>query len=279
MRFKKIYIELSDHCGLKCSFCPSKKNQRKQMDQELFSKIAQQIEGKCQRVCLHLLGDPCKIANLKEYLEILKQHHLWVDLVTSGFYLEHQHLLLDPPLHQIAFSLDAGFDKNNPRPKDYLQRILEFCDWKMQSQSKVFINLRIQDSTLQTLPIATIFEFFKQPIPKDFKTYERIRLAPYISLNITKTFQWADKNAKIWQEQKYCHAIKEQFGILSNGIVVPCCMDTQGIIALGDANTQSLDSILTSHRAQNMQKGFKKGVCVEELCKKCLFPTNRTSML
>lgn len=36
MKFKKLYIELSDICGLKCDFCPSKKALRGVMSVEKF---------------------------------------------------------------------------------------------------------------------------------------------------------------------------------------------------------------------------------------------------
>ncbi|WP_170126837.1 radical SAM/SPASM domain-containing protein [Helicobacter anseris] len=277
MHFKKIYIELSDICGLQCSFCPNQKAVRGLMSQELFAKIVRQIRGKCHRVCLHILGDPCRIKNLKEYLDILRQNDLSVDLVTSGFYLKDKESLLHPAIHQIAFSLDAGFDKNNPTKEGYLQDILEFCDFKRKQQNKIFINLRVQDTTLKRIPLQQIFDFFKKTIPNDFKTFERIKLDEYIFLNITKTFIWADLKMQNICHTKKCHALKEQIGILSNGIVVPCCIDTQGEIALGNVNKQSLDEILSSKRAIAIKKGFEQNIAIEELCKRCHFPTTRSS--
>ncbi|WP_104696879.1 MULTISPECIES: radical SAM/SPASM domain-containing protein [unclassified Helicobacter] len=276
MYFKKIYIELSDICGLKCSFCPSQKGIRGEMSKELFIKIVDQIRGKCKYVCLHILGDPCRIKNLQEYLEILKNANLSVDLVTSGFYLKSKDFLIQPPIHQIAFSLDAGFDKNNKKHPDYLQKILDFCAFKMSYPSKVFINLRIQDTTLNLLPLQDIFKFFNKEIPRNLKAFERIKLEEYIFLNITKTFEWPSVKKEALQDYKVCHALKDQVGILSNGIVVPCCMDTQGDIALGSLWDDSLEEVLSTDRARKIKEGFRNHRAIEDLCKKCLFPTTRT---
>lgn len=276
MYFKKVYIELSDICGLNCSFCPNEKNIRGEISKDLFIKVVKQIQGKCNRVCLHILGDPCRIKNLQEFLEILNKAKLSVDLVTSGFYLKSKDFLIHPPIHQIAFSLDAGFDKNNKKIPNYLQRILDFCSFRISSSSSVFINLRIQDTTLDLLPLQDIFDFFKKEVPRDLKSLRRVKLAEYIFLNITKTFQWPNIKTKSLQDYKVCHALKEQVGILSNGVVVPCCMDTQGNIALGSLLDSNLQEILKTDRAKKIKEGFKNHRAVEDFCQRCLFPTTRT---
>ena len=61
------------------------------------------------------------------------------------------------------------------------------------------------------------------------------------------------------------------FGILSDGTVVPCCLDKDGVIALGDLHVNRLDEILSSQRVEAIRKGFKAGCAVETLCQKCLY--------
>ena len=276
MKFKKVYIEISDKCGLKCSFCPSVKNTRGVMELELFERIVAQVAGKCQRVSLHILGDPCKLENLGDYLEILARFGVGVDLVTSGFYMDRLELLLRPPVRQVAFSLDAGFDRGNPSRGDYLPRILEFCALHQERTSRVFINLRAQDTTLDSLPLAEIFGFFGRELPATFRPYGHYKLAEYIFFNIHKTFTWADITSEARNARKFCHALSEQVGILSSGVVVPCCIDASGLIALGNLRELSLEEILNSPRAVAIKRGFERGEACEELCQKCLFPTTRS---
>nr|WP_266096384.1 SPASM domain-containing protein [Aliarcobacter butzleri] len=63
------------------------------------------------------------------------------------------------------------------------------------------------------------------------------------------------------------------FGVLSNGDVVPCCLDKDAIINLGNIEDNSLKNILTSKRVKDIQNGFKKDILVEELCQKCEYRT------
>ncbi|MCE3037432.1 SPASM domain-containing protein [Helicobacter sp. faydin-H20] len=276
MRFKKVYIELSDICGLSCSFCPHPKNRRNTMPKILFEKVLQEIRGRTQGVCLHVLGDPCRLGDLGEYLALLKKYQLRVDLVTSGYYLSQKEILVKSPVHQIAFSLDAGYDDNNPKKLDYLDNILDFCNFRKVQNSKTFVNLRIQDTRQNPEVIQKIFDFFGlDQEAQNFSAYQRIKLDEYIFLNITKTFEWANIEAKKMNTKKYCHALREQIAILANGVVTPCCIDATGEIALGNIKEQSLEAIYYSSRAQNILEGFCRGEPREELCKKCFFPAIR----
>ncbi|MBR6612785.1 MAG: SPASM domain-containing protein, partial [Campylobacter sp.] len=69
--------------------------------------------------------------------------------------------------------------------------------------------------------------------------------------------------------QKYCHGLSSQIGFKSSGVVVPCCIDANADIKLGDIKKQSLDEVLNSAKAVAIVNGFKQGKAIEELCKKC----------
>ncbi|PAF41902.1 radical SAM/SPASM domain-containing protein [Helicobacter sp. 11S02596-1] len=276
-KFKKIYIELSDICGLKCSFCPAPKGVRKTMPLDLFARVCQQSAPLCERIAFHVLGDPCKVQNLGDYLRIAKQYDLQVDLVTSGFYLQPSifTLLLSPPIAQVSISLNAGFDRRNHTPKDYLENILNFCTYKILNDTPNFINLRLQDSTLDDLSWVkdTILEAFGVA-NTGFQT--RFRLGKKVFLNITKTFEWpkiAPQN--ISNPKKYCHGLISQIAILSDGSVVPCCVDSSGKINLGNLKQDNLANILTTPRASRIREGFMRGEACEELCKHCAYPAKR----
>ena len=68
-----------------------------------------------------------------------------------------------------------------------------------------------------------------------------------------------------------CHSLRKQIGILSDGTVVPCCMDTSGFIGLGNLFTQELSEILANKRVVTMKKGFERGEFTEKLCQQCEF--------
>ncbi|WP_025452548.1 radical SAM/SPASM domain-containing protein [Helicobacter pylori] len=280
--FKKIYIELSDICGLQCSFCPNPKNIRGVMPLELFEKICKEAAPLTPMITLHVLGDPCKLKNLNHYLNAAKRFSLKVDLVTSGAYLHNFETLLQDAIYQISISLDAGLDNHNKLNQHrYIQKILEFCRYKCEKNSEVFLNLRIQDSTLEKHQnlIKPFLESFECVSLETLKSQGRIRLFKKSFLNIQKTFKWPDLNAPNPLNQKskipYCYGLIKQIAILSNGVVVPCCMDTQANINLGDLNHMPLKDILNSQKAMAIKTHFLKGEALELLCKNCSYPLIR----
>ncbi|PDW17392.1 SPASM domain-containing protein [Helicobacter pylori] len=280
--FKKIYIELSDICGLQCSFCPNPKNIRGVMPLELFEKVCKEVAPLTPIITFHVLGDPCKLKNLNHYLNAAKRFSLKVDLVTSGAYLCDFETLLQDAIYQISISLDAGLDNHNKLNQHrYIQKILEFCHYKCEKNSEVFLNLRIQDSTLEKHQnlIKPFLESFECVSLETLKSQGRTRLFKKSFLNIQKTFKWPDLNAQnpLNQESKipYCYGLIKQVAILSNGVVVPCCMDTQAHINLGDLNHMPLKDILNSQKAIAIKTHFLKGEALELLCKNCSYPLIR----
>ncbi len=280
--FKKIYVELSDICGLQCGFCPNPKNIRGVMPLELFEKVCKEAAPLTQMITLHVLGDPCKLKNLKLYLNIAKRFSLKVDLVTSGVYLHDFETLLQDVIYQISISLDAGLDDHNKLNQHrYIQKILEFCRYKFEKNSEVFLNLRIQDSTLEKHQdaIKPFLETFEVISLEALKSQGRARLFKKSFLNIQKTFKWPSLNAPnpLNQESKipYCYGLIKQIAILSDGVVVPCCMDTQASINLGNLNHTPLKDILKSQKATAIKTHFLKGEALEPLCKNCSYPLIR----
>ncbi|PDW28795.1 radical SAM/SPASM domain-containing protein [Helicobacter pylori] len=280
--FKKIYIELSDICGLQCSFCPNPKNIRGVMPLELFEKICREAAPLTPIITLHVLGDPCKLKNLNRYLSAAKRFSLKVDLVTSGVYLHDFETLLQDVIYQISISLDAGLDNHNKLNQHrYIQKILEFCRYKFEKNSEVFLNLRIQDGTLEKHQnlIKPFLESFECVSLGGLKSQGRARLFKKSFLNIQKTFKWPNLNAQnpLKQESKipYCYGLIKQVAILSNGVVVPCCMDTQAHINLGDLNHMPLKDILNSQKSIAIKTHFLKGEALELLCKNCSYPLIR----
>ncbi|OOQ26724.1 radical SAM protein [Helicobacter pylori] len=252
------------------------------MPLELFEKVCKEAAPLTPIITFHVLGDPCKLKNLNHYLSTARRFSLKVDLVTSGVYLCDFETLLQDIIYQISISLDAGLDNHNKLNQHrYIQKILEFCHYKCEKNSEVFLNLRIQDSTLEKHQnlIKPFLESFECVSLETLKSQGRTRLFKKSFLNIQKTFKWPDLNAQnpLNQESKipYCYGLIKQVAILSNGVVVPCCMDTQAHINLGDLNHMPLKDILNSQKAMAIKTHFLKGEVLELLCKNCSYPLIR----
>lgn len=230
------------------------------------------------------MGDPMVLSNLDTYLDEAHMQGFRVMITTSGFYLDpdRRAILFHPSIRQVNLSLNS-FDKNSsPRSLDaYLDPILELCDEKVSRQSDFFINLRLWN--LDDVHSASEFnEHLFQRLEKHFElpegfivsesTGERqsIRLAPKVLLHFDRYFEWPSLRNPVAGDG-YCHGLIGQIGVLADGRVVPCCLDGEGIVELGNLHTTNLDKILTSKRAVAITEGFSKKIAVEELCQKCTY--------
>ncbi len=284
--FEKVYIELSDYCALSCGFCPSHtlSKRRGTMDLKLFESICAQIQGKTRRVCLHLLGDPLSVQHFAMYVKILRKYHLKVDLVTTGLFLRKKHfeLLLNEPFVQVSFSLSAFLANPHQFKKAHLKRILDFCAFNIHSQSPIFVNLRFHSNDIlrrenyfvrMLNEIGAYFGFSNIDLKQ-----ERLKLGKKVFLNPTHSFDWeiqkdtfpppyiVNNKSSI---KPLCYGAQKQIGILSNGELVPCCIDYNAQASFGNLKEQNLADILDSKAFIAFSLNLRQGNIPCELCQKC----------
>ncbi len=278
MKFKKIYIELSDICGLKCDFCPSRKGIRGVMSEEKFQNLAYEISNKAELFTFHLLGDPLLLPNLENYLKIAKDEAMKLEITTSGFYLnsKNQALLLGyENIHQINISLMSFLSQSKISLEQYFKPILELCKKHLEQKSLSFINLRLWNlDTNFKVPKSNlkIYEFLAKEFEAKIDTgLSKNRLQRHILLHQNKLFKWPNlKDEPLYKKGK-CHALKEQIGILSDGSLVPCCLDTKADINLGNVFENNFDKLFKSPRIKMIKKAFEEDKRIEKLCQTCEF--------
>lgn len=287
MKFEKIYIELSDICGLNCGFCPSVKGVRGAMSVEKFGIITKKVAGVGRIYTFHLLGDPLVLPNLKGFIKLANAHKMPLELTTSGFYMSEKNtqlLLESENIRQINLSLMAFLAQKKLNLNEYFAPILRFLRLHLTQNSQSFVNLRLWNLGANFTPPFennAIYSLLEREFnTKIQKNAPKNRLENRIILHQSELFCWAgagEKNApKVLCVKGSCHALRKQIGILSDGTVVPCCMDTSGVMGLGNLFTQELSEILASKRAVAMKKGFERGEFTEKLCQQCEFGRQKT---
>lgn len=274
-----MYIEITNICGLQCSFCPPKVNPTMTMNIDFFEQIIEQIKPYTKLVALHVLGDPLVVSNLTKYLDIIQKHNLKAMITTTGYHLDKSlfQTLSHQSIKQINFSLNS-YNKNAMHKTfgQYFEPIIEFCKYKVQNRLNSFINLRLWNLDAQNSEEEFNHKVFKSIHEKfgvDIKSKnskESIRLDNKVLLQFDQYFQWPSLDNDIVGDG-YCHALSSQVAILSNGVVVPCCLDCDGVIELGNLHSNTFDAILHSKKAQDIIKGFKNNIAVEPLCQKCSY--------
>ncbi|MCI6988680.1 MAG: SPASM domain-containing protein [Campylobacter sp.] len=261
---------------MKCKFCPISKNSRPIMSVDEFKRVLDEFDGKSEIFVLHVLGDPLIIKNLSEYLKIADEKGANLELTTSGVWLNKTKadmVLNARAIRQINISLTSFFWQNSVSLDEYLDEIFYLCD-EFEPQSKRFVNLRLWNFDDKFNPLNNN-EIFYNKLTKHFgvsveENSPKIRLKDHIILTKAMSFNWPVISPTSFKKGT-CHALKHQIAVLSDGRVVPCCMDAVGIINLGNIFENSLDEILSSKRAKEMRSGFDRGELVERLCQSCEF--------
>ncbi|NLC28452.1 MAG: radical SAM protein [Campylobacteraceae bacterium] len=276
MQFRLIYIEITNVCGLACSFCPSRPLKKQIMDLLTFRKVLANINGITKTIALHLWGDPMTLDSLLQYLNLANKEGLKVVLTTSGAHLSSHSktILAHPSLYQLNFSLNSTSPFSFKKSQTYFQTLLEWCDYHIENELEGFVNLRLWKSDKEveffTKIIKRLEAHFETDLPKELISGKSYQLAPRIRLYISRYFEWPSFNVP-QIPPSYCHGLSAHIGILSDLKVVPCCMDGKGELVLGDLNTQTLEEILDLPKAKKMRDGFAKNETTEPLCKHCGF--------
>ena len=95
------------------------------------------------------------------------------------------------------------------------------------------------------------------------------RIGQRVYLEYGDKFEWPDLAAQDGGEKVFCYGLRDQLGVLCDGTVVPCCLDHEGDIPLGNLLTDDLEQILSSPRVTAIRDGFSRGLAAEDLCRRC----------
>ena len=269
-RFNKIYLEISNVCNLKCSFCPGTKRKPKVMTEAEFSSLLPKLQPYTDFLYFHLMGEPLCHPNLERYLDLAGKHGFKVILTTNGTLLrKHQKMLLrSPALHKVNISLHA-FEANDLTVpfEEYLRNCFAFGQALEGKKLLVYRLWNQGGADKQNARILSEMEsFFPQPWVEGRKG---TAIGNRIFLEYGDKFDWPDLSAEDGGDRVFCYGLRDQIGVLCDGTVVPCCLDHEGDIALGNLFTENMDEILAKARTQSIYEGFRNGKATEELCRKC----------
>ena len=269
-RFQKIYLEISNVCNLNCQFCPGTRRKKKTMSQDEFTSLASKLRPWTDFLYFHLMGEPLCHPLLSDLLDIAGELGFKVILTTNGSLLKKQQsaLLSSPALHKVNISLHAFEANDLDVPfETYLQDCFLFGK---AAEGKKLVVFRLWNhggaETRNHEILKMLEEFFPQPWVDERKG---IRIGNRVYLEYGDKFDWPDLNADNYGEQVFCYGLKDQIGVLCDGTVVPCCLDHEGELALGNLFESDLEDILKSKRAQSIYQGFQRRFAAEELCRTC----------
>ena len=273
MRFKKIYIEITNICNLNCSFCSKDNRELRELSLQEFDKISQKIRQYTNTIYLHVKGEPLLHTKFDQILDISKKYNLNVKITTNGCLLSKHLKTLQKytNIRQINISLHC---ENNM--KDYFEKVFTSCDILAKSIPIVYRIWLLDNLKLDKLS-TSIVEKIKNhyQLDDEFLTKvlseKNIKIKDNIYLDKDNEFTWPSDTKEKIEESGTCLGTRSHIGILSNGDVVPCCLDSKGLLKLGNIFEDDLESILNSELFKAINEGFKNNKVVCNLCKNCQF--------
>lgn len=239
------------------------------MSKEEFMLVLDKLADKTEYIYYHLMGEPLTHPLLPEFVKLAKEQGYKSIITTNGTLLnKRKDELLSAGVHKFNISLHSFEDTDNEKHTRYVRELAEFA--KSAAENGIIVVFRLWNNGFDGGKNETVFNLLKQTIPGEWAENTRgIRIRNKIHLEWGERFEWPDCNAEIKGNRFFCYGLRDQFGILSDGTVVPCCLDSDGIINLGNIFEEETDAILNSERALRITEGFKNGIASEDLCKRC----------
>ena len=153
--------------------------------------------------------------------------------------------------------------------KKYLDTCFDFAD--KASEAGVLVILRLWNNGYDEGRNTDILERLRERFADGEWTRGKrgYRIRHRLHLEYGERFEWPDIEAADGGDDVFCYGLSDHFAILSDGSVVPCCLDSDGVITLGNIFEDGIREILSRRRATDIKQGFERHRAVEELCRKC----------
>ena len=267
--FPRVYVEITNICNMRCSFCHGHSRPLRRMTQDEFSRILDRLEGHTQYIYYHLMGEPLTHPQLPDFIRLAAQRGFRSVLTTNGTLLESRgaQLIAAAP-HKVSISLHSFENGGEDSHRQYLHQVSAFAD--AASKAGIIISLRLWnrgfDDGRNDITLALLHEFLPTPWKQNSRGY---RIQDKLFLEWGDRFSWPDRDAQDLGSEVTCYGLSDHFGILCDGSLVPCCLDSDGAITLGNIFQTPVDEILSSPRARAMAEGFTRRTATEDLCRRC----------
>ena len=270
-KYKKIYIEITNICNLACSFCSVDNRVKESMNIDSFEEVMKKINDYTDYVYLHVKGEPLLHPNLSKILDICLKYNKQVNITTNGTLIDKKiDILTHPAVRQINISLHSENNKEN-----YLEDINKNVE-KLKDKIVIFRYWTLDSNKLDkksTNIVENLKKYYKlsPEIVEKLKVEKHVKIRDNLYVDKALEFVWPSLDNDYYNDKGTCYALKDQLAILVDGTVVPCCLDSSGIIKLGNIFEDDMINIINSKRYQDMLLGFRNRCVNEELCKKCSF--------
>ena len=260
--YKKVYVEITNVCNLNCSFCVKNNRKKEYISIDCFKILLNKLKGYTNYLYFHVMGEPLLHPNINELIDLASNDYK-VNITTNGTMLDK--IIDNKNIRQINISLHSikdNLEKN-------LINIFRKAEKLLNNGTIVNYRLWVNEEKKNK-----IIEFINKYYNVDINELSNHTIKNNLFFSIEKEFIWPNMNNKDLFNGT-CKALTDHIGILVDGTVVPCCLDSEGVIKLGNIYKNDLDEIINSKQYQELKKGFKENIRLNPLCKTCNFYNNK----
>lgn len=267
--YTRVYVEITNVCNKSCSFCPKNKRPPKMMSDEEFRIAAQKAASVSDYIYYHLMGEPLLHPHLCDFIKYSCSLGLKSAVTTNGTLLpEKGNALIESGVYKVNISLHSFEGGSDEEHEKYITGCIRFA--QKASQRGVLTVLRLWNkgvaNTKNKATERLIHEYLGDP---EQVSARGMRFAPKLHLEYAERFSWPDSEKDDMGRDVFCHGLCDHFGVLVDGSIVPCCLDHEGEMTLGNIFTDDINSVLNGVRANTIRNGFKNKKAEEALCRRC----------
>ena len=270
-KYKRVYIEITNICNMNCSFCHGHSRANRRMTADEFNHILDSLHGVTDYVYYHLMGEPLTHPELPDFIKKAGEKGFKSVLTTNGTLLDRcGDAILEAGLHKVSISVHSFENGSKDAFEKYMNTITDFV--RKANEAGVIIVFRLWNNGGGDNMNDDVISFLQSRFSDDWTENSKgYRLRNKMFLEWGDRFGWPDKDADIQGEEVFCYGLRDHFGILCDGTVVPCCLDSDGVINLGNIFKDGVKEILSSERVTAMVDGFSCRKATEDLCRRCAY--------
>ena len=235
-----------------------------------FSLILDKLEGVTEYIYLHVMGEPLTHPELVRFIDLASDRGFKCTITTNGTLLSKRAgEILNSKIYKVNISVHSFENGESEEYLSYLNSCFDFAD--AASERGILTVLRLWNRGYDGGRNIDTLRILRDKFPNEEwrEGVNGARIRHRLHLEYGDRFEWPDVECDDMGEAVFCHGLGDHFGILVDGRIIPCCLDREGVIELGNAYTDDLGAALSSQRAENMREGFKCKRATEELCRKC----------